>query len=117
MATQEFFSIDDIETVKEQLRNMPDMNKQRMTKRQALDEMKRELLELAVNKGYKTDEIKSVLAELGITVSVKMINDIILENKEQKKTRKSNKKINKNNTQSLSLELNTLQTNSNEIEE
>ncbi|PHM37644.1 hypothetical protein Xmau_03862 [Xenorhabdus mauleonii] len=117
MTTQEFFSIDDIETAKEQLRNMPDMNKQRMTKRQALDEMKRELLELAVNKGYKIDEIKSVLEGLGITVSAKMINDVISENKEQKKTRKSNKKNNKNNTQIPSLELNTLQTNSNKIEE
>ncbi|MDE9567151.1 hypothetical protein KKI93_25020, partial [Xenorhabdus bovienii] len=63
-----------------------------MTHRQALDEMKEELLELALNKGYKISEIKLVLEELGISVNVKNINDVISENKKQKKSRKSNKK-------------------------
>ncbi|WP_118987950.1 molybdopterin-guanine dinucleotide biosynthesis protein MobC [Photorhabdus sp. CRCIA-P01] len=99
MASQKFFSIEEIKLAKEQLQEMPDLNKQRMTLDQALDDMKDDLLVLFNKKGYKIYEIKSALDSVGITVSTRKINEIISNNKKQK-INKKNKIYNTKNTES-----------------
>ncbi|WP_426575596.1 hypothetical protein ACP179_01745 (plasmid) [Xenorhabdus stockiae] len=92
MATQNFFSIEEIEKARQHLKEMQDLNTTRRTSRQALEDMKPELSELLNQKGYKIDEIKSTLDSLGFSFSTRMINEVLSEEKKQKKPRSTNKK-------------------------
>lgn len=89
MAANSYYTIEQLELAKMQLAELPDLNSSRMTGKDVLENLREQLVELSVKKGYTAVEIKSALDSAGIVVSVKAIKDAIDKNEVTKKKRAS----------------------------
>lgn len=89
MAANSYYTIEQLELAKMQLAELPDLNASRMTGKDVLENLREQLIELSVKKGYTAVEIKSALDSAGIVVSVKAIKDAIDKNEVTKKKRAS----------------------------
>ena len=87
MAANSYYTIEQLELAKMQLAELPDLNASRMTGKDVLENLREQLVELSVKKGYTAVEIKSALDSAGIVVSVKSIKDAIDKNEVTKKKR------------------------------
>ena len=87
MAANSYYTIEQLELAKIQLTELPDLNASRMTGKDVLENLREQLVELSVKKGYTAAEIKSALDSAGIVVSVKAIKDAIDKNEVTKKKR------------------------------
>lgn len=94
MADKRWYSIEDVELAKSSLDNLPDLTAIRLTKTDVLEQLKDKIIELANNKGYSLEDIRSALDSAGISASVKTIREILSSAKKTpsrtKKSRKSN---------------------------
>ncbi|WP_174889647.1 molybdopterin-guanine dinucleotide biosynthesis protein MobC [Candidatus Williamhamiltonella defendens] len=90
MTSKKYYTVEQVEKVKEVLEELPDLKKMRLTKDDVLDNLKAQITKLALNKGYVSEDIKSALESAEIKVGLKSIQKIILEKKlERKKSLKN----------------------------
>lgn len=90
MAKQQTYSQTQLDKVKAQLAELPDLSKEKISTREALDELKEQIVELASKKGYTAGEIKTALEGVGMSVTVKAINEMISAPKKRRTTRPKN---------------------------
>ncbi|EKQ5162999.1 molybdopterin-guanine dinucleotide biosynthesis protein MobC [Salmonella enterica] len=90
---QKWFTRDDIELAKQALSELPDLTEKRLTRNDALQELKAQIIELAEKKGYSADDIKSALEGAGIPAGLKAIREIMATRKTPRRsnTRSSRK--------------------------
>ncbi|TQI77309.1 hypothetical protein FHU10_5291 [Serratia fonticola] len=77
MAEKKWYSIEDVELAKSSLDDLPDLTPTRLTKTDVLEQLKEKIIELANNKGYSVEDIRSALESAGIPTSVKAIREIL----------------------------------------
>ncbi|MBL5829184.1 molybdopterin-guanine dinucleotide biosynthesis protein MobC [Serratia fonticola] len=77
MAEKKWYSVEDVELAKSSLDDLPDLTPTRLTKTDVLEQLKEKIIELANNKGYSVEDIRSALESAGIPTSVKAIRDIL----------------------------------------
>ncbi|AHK22080.1 mobilization protein (plasmid) [Yersinia similis] len=94
MAINSYYTQEQLELAKMQLADLPDLNASRMTGKDVLANLREQLIDLSVKKGYSVTEIKSALDVAGITVSAKAIKETIDSNITMKKKKASAAKIN-----------------------
>ncbi|MBK4362272.1 molybdopterin-guanine dinucleotide biosynthesis protein MobC, partial [Candidatus Hamiltonella defensa] len=64
---------------------LPDLKKIRFTKDDVLENLKSQIIKLALNKGDVSEDIKSALESAGIKVGLKAIQKILSEKKLERK--------------------------------
>lgn len=94
MADKKWYSIEDVELAKSSLDDMPDLTATRLTKSDVLEQLKEKIIELANNKGYSVDDIRSALDSAGIPTSVKAIREILSSGKKSTPRTARSKKVN-----------------------
>ncbi|MBK4361701.1 molybdopterin-guanine dinucleotide biosynthesis protein MobC, partial [Candidatus Hamiltonella defensa] len=62
---------------------LPDLKKIRFTKDDVLENLKSQIIKLALNKGYVSQDIKSALESAGIKVTLKDIQKMIFDKKKK----------------------------------
>lgn len=77
MSDKKWYSVEDVELAKTSLDELPDLSKTRLTKSDVLEQLKDKIIELADNKGYSVEDIRSGLDSAGIQTSVKAIREIL----------------------------------------
>lgn len=77
MAEKKWYSTEDVELAKSALDDLPDLTPNRLTKTDVLEQLKGKIIELANNKGYSVEDIRSALESAGIQTSVKAIREIL----------------------------------------
>lgn len=85
MAVKIFYTKEQIEIAKAQLEALPDLTEIRLTGKDALENLKTQILELATQKGYSAKDIKSALETCQINVSERAIKDVMSSPKGNKK--------------------------------
>jgi hypothetical protein len=93
MATQQFFTQEQIEEAKLKLENLPDLSPKRITRNEALDSLRETILMLAKEKGYNAKDIKSVLDGMQFGFSERAISDVLKDNNKGKKQKRDRKVI------------------------
>jgi len=91
MATQQFFTQEQINEAKSRLENLPDLSPTRITRNEALDSLRGTILMLVKEKGYNAKDIKSALDDMQFGFSEKAISDVIKENGKAKKQARDRK--------------------------
>ncbi|ATW30939.1 molybdopterin-guanine dinucleotide biosynthesis protein MobC (plasmid) [Candidatus Williamhamiltonella defendens] len=84
MASKKYYTVEQLEKVKEMLEELPDLKKIRFTKDDVLENLKAQIIKLALNKGYVSQDIKSALESAGIKVTLKDIQKMIFDKKKEK---------------------------------
>jgi len=84
IASKKFYTVEELEKAKEVLEELPDLKKMRLTKDDVLKNLKAQIIKLALNKGYVSEDIKSALKSAGIKVALKDIQKIISDKKKKK---------------------------------
>ena len=77
MAATTFYTKEQIETARLQLEELPDLTQTRLTGKDALENLKAQIVELFVRKGYSVKDIKSVLESCQINVSERAIKEVL----------------------------------------
>jgi len=90
MASKKYYTVEQLEKAKEMLEELPDLKKMRLTKDDILENLKAQIIKLALNKGYVSEDIKSALESEDIKVGLKSIQKIISDKKLEKKVIKNN---------------------------
>ncbi|GFN47313.1 molybdopterin-guanine dinucleotide biosynthesis protein MobC [Candidatus Regiella insecticola] len=85
MASKKYYTIEQLDSAKKMLKELPDLKKQRLTGDEMLKELKTQLVKLASDKGYDAEDIKSVLEGAGIKIGLKPIKEIIYAKKSNRK--------------------------------
>lgn len=85
MATQQFFTQQQIEEAKTRLENLPDLSPTRITRNDALENLRSTILMLAKEKGYTVKDIKSALDSMKFVFSERSISEILKEDESGKK--------------------------------
>ncbi|MQL50074.1 MULTISPECIES: hypothetical protein [Photorhabdus] len=85
MATNTFYTKEQIEMAKNQLEALPDLTETRLTGKDVLENLKTQILKLATKKGYSAKDIKSALETCQINVSERAIKDVMSSQKGNKK--------------------------------
>lgn len=88
MARNVFYTSEQLEKAKQQLSELPDLSKNKLTQYDMLDKLKSQIVDLATKKGYTAKEIKSALGSCGINIAEKSIKETISAN--NKKSPKKN---------------------------
>ncbi|ASV34519.1 molybdopterin-guanine dinucleotide biosynthesis protein MobC (plasmid) [Candidatus Williamhamiltonella defendens] len=83
MASKKYYTVEQLEKVKEMLEELPDLKKIRFTKDDVLENLKAQIIKLALNKGYVSQDIKSALESAGIKVTLKDIQKMIFDKKKK----------------------------------
>lgn len=95
MTDKKWYSMDDVELARASLDELPDLSKKRLTKSDVLTQLRDKIIELADNKGYSVEDIRSGLDNAGIQTSAKAIREILNARKKTAgratATRRSNK--------------------------
>lgn len=96
MAAKNFYTHDQIELAKMKLDELPDLSKDKISSKDALDSLRAQIVVLATQKGYSAKEIKSALETCEIVVSERAIRDILSASNGSKKKSagKSKKSVN-----------------------
>jgi hypothetical protein len=94
MAGQQFFTQEQIEAAKQQLENLPDLSPKRITRNEALENLRTTILMLAKEKGYTVKDIKSALDAMKFGFSERAISDVLKENVNAKKLPRGKKSTN-----------------------
>ncbi|WPM86262.1 mobilization protein MobC (plasmid) [Apirhabdus apintestini] len=96
MAAKNFYTHDQIELAKMKLDELPDLSKDKISSKDALDSLRTQIVVLATQKGYSAKEIKSALETCEIVVSERAIRDMLSASNGSKKktTGKSKKSVN-----------------------
>ncbi|AWK17439.1 molybdopterin-guanine dinucleotide biosynthesis protein MobC [Candidatus Williamhamiltonella defendens] len=81
MASKKYYTVEQVEKAKEMLEELPDLKKIRFTKDDVLENLKSQIIKLALNKGYVSQDIKSALESAGIKVTLKDIQKMIFDKK------------------------------------
>ncbi|AWK15697.1 molybdopterin-guanine dinucleotide biosynthesis protein MobC [Candidatus Fukatsuia symbiotica] len=92
MALKKYYTLEQLDSAKRRLEELPDLKKQRMTGDEMLKELKAQLVKLASDKGYEAADIKSVLDSVGIKIGLKPIKEIIYAKNLAKKCHTAEKK-------------------------
>lgn len=92
MVSQQFFTQQQIEEAKSKLENLPDLSPSRITRNDALENLRSTILVMAKEKGYTVKDIKSALDSMKFVFSERSISDIIREDVGGKKRRTVKKK-------------------------
>ncbi len=69
--------MEDIELAKSALSEMPDLTASRLTKSAVLEQLKEQIVELSLKKGYSVEDIRSALDSAGIKASAKSVRDVL----------------------------------------
>lgn len=77
MTDKKWYSVEDIELAKSALSEMPDLTPTRLTKSDVLEQLKEQIVELSLKKGYSVEDIRSALDTVGIKASVKSVRDVL----------------------------------------
>lgn len=85
MATQQFFTQQQIDEAKSQLENLPDLSPTRITRNDALENLRATILMLGKEKGYTAKDIKSVLDSMKFVFSERSITEILKDDESGKK--------------------------------
>ncbi|QIE99886.1 mobilization protein MobC (plasmid) [Pantoea stewartii] len=85
MATQQFFTQEQIDEAKSRLENLPDLSPKRITRNEVLESLRGTILMLAKEKGYNAKDIKSALDEMQFGFSERAISDVLKDNGKGKK--------------------------------
>lgn len=85
MAGQQFFTQEQIEAAKQQLENLPDLSPKRITRNEALENLRSTILMLAKEKGYTVKDIKSALDAMHFGFSERAISEVIKDSSNGKK--------------------------------
>ncbi|WP_174891608.1 molybdopterin-guanine dinucleotide biosynthesis protein MobC [Candidatus Hamiltonella defensa] len=83
MASKKYYTVEQLEKVKEMLEELPDLKKIKFTKDDVLENLKAQIIKLALNKGYVSQDIKSALESAGIKVTLKDIQKMIFDKKKK----------------------------------
>ena len=87
MTTRKFFTQQELDEAKNQLENLPDLSRNRITREGAIEHLKETILMLAKERGYSVADIKSSLDAMKFNFSAKAISGVINAVNENKKTR------------------------------
>ncbi|EMW9952663.1 molybdopterin-guanine dinucleotide biosynthesis protein MobC [Salmonella enterica] len=94
--------MEDIELAKSALSEMPDLTPTRLTKSDVLEQLKEQIVELSLKKGYSVEDIRSALDSAGIKASARSVRDILNSTKKlpsrTSRTRKSIKETTEKST-------------------
>ncbi|EEI3608740.1 molybdopterin-guanine dinucleotide biosynthesis protein MobC [Salmonella enterica] len=92
MTDKKWYSIEDIELAKAALSEMPDLTPTRLTKSAFLEQLKEQIVELSLKKGYSVEDIRSALDTAGIKASAKSVRDVLTSAKKSpsRKVRNNN---------------------------
>ncbi|EBC0148977.1 molybdopterin-guanine dinucleotide biosynthesis protein MobC [Salmonella enterica] len=77
MMDKKWYSVEDIELAKSALSEMPDLTPTRLTKSDVLEQLKEQIVELSLKKGYSVEDIRSALDSAGIKASARSVRDIL----------------------------------------
>lgn len=77
MTDKKWYSVEDIELAKSALSEMPDLTPTRLTKSDVLEQLKEQIVELSLKKGYSVEDIRSALDSAGIKASTRSVRDIL----------------------------------------
>lgn len=77
MAAKNFYTHDQIELAKMKLDELPDLSKDKISSKDALESLHAQIVALATQKGYSAKEIKSALETCEIVVSERAIRDLL----------------------------------------
>lgn len=77
MTDKKWYSVEDIELAKSALSEMPDLTPTRLTKSDVLEQLKEQIVELSLKKGYSVEDIQSALDTAGIKASAKSVRDVL----------------------------------------
>lgn len=77
MARTQTFTQEQLDQTIKALSELPDLSRNKIAKADFLDSLKDQIVSLANTKGYSAAEIKSALAQVNVTVSVKSITDLL----------------------------------------
>ncbi|EHZ2638683.1 molybdopterin-guanine dinucleotide biosynthesis protein MobC [Salmonella enterica] len=77
MTDKKWYSVEDIELAKAALSEMPDLTPTRLTKSDVLEQLKEQIVELSLKKGYSIEDIRSALDSAGIKASARSVRDIL----------------------------------------
>ncbi|WP_324030816.1 mobilization protein MobC (plasmid) [Pantoea sp. JZ2] len=91
MATQQFFTQEQIDEAKSRLENLPDLSPKRITRNEVLESLRGTILMLAKEKGYNAKDIKSALDEMQFGFSERAISDVLKDNGKGKKQARDRK--------------------------
>ncbi|WP_324022267.1 mobilization protein MobC [Pantoea sp. JZ29] len=91
MATQQFFTQEQIDEAKSRLENLPDLSPKRITRNEVLESLRGTILMLAKEKGYNAKDIKSALDEMQFGFSERAISDVLKDNGKGKKQTRERK--------------------------
>ncbi|EGL7938247.1 molybdopterin-guanine dinucleotide biosynthesis protein MobC [Salmonella enterica] len=69
--------MEEIELAKAALSEMPDLTPTRLTKSAVLEQLKEQIVELSLKKGYSVEDIRSALDTAGIKASAKSVRDVL----------------------------------------
>ncbi len=81
MSRSKTYTQSQIEAAKLKLNELPDLSAQKISTADALVTLRDQIVELASKKGYSSAEIKTALEGVGLSVTVKAINEIISTSK------------------------------------
>jgi len=84
MASKKYYTVEQLEKAKEVLEELPDLKKMGLAKEDVLENLKSQIIKLALNKGYVSEDIKSALESAGIKVGLKSIQKIFFDKKKKK---------------------------------
>ncbi|WP_447880915.1 molybdopterin-guanine dinucleotide biosynthesis protein MobC [Serratia fonticola] len=93
MVDKKWYSVEDVELAKSSLDDLPDLTPTRLTKTDVLEQLKEKIIELANNKGYSVEDIRSALGSAGIPTSVKAIREILSSGKKSTPRATKSKKM------------------------
>lgn len=91
MATQQFFTQEQIDEAKSRLENLPDLSPKRITRNEVLESLRGNILMLAKEKGYNAKDIKLALDEMQFGFSERAISDVLKDNGKGKKQARERK--------------------------
>lgn len=77
MTDKKWYNVEDIELAKSALSEMPDLTPTRLTKSDVLEQLKEQIVELSLKKGYSVEDIRSALDSAGIKASARSVRDIL----------------------------------------
>lgn len=99
MTDKKWYSVEDIELAKSALSEMPDLTPTRLTKSAVLEQLKEQIVELSLKKGYSVEDIRSALDSAGIKASAKSVRDILNSTKKPPSRTSRAKKSDKESTE------------------
>ncbi|EMK4819713.1 molybdopterin-guanine dinucleotide biosynthesis protein MobC [Salmonella enterica subsp. enterica serovar Bareilly] len=99
MTDKKWYSVEDIELAKSALSEMPDLTPTRLTKSAVLEQLKEQIVELSLKKGYSVEDIRSALDSAGIKASAKSVRDILNSTKKSPSRTSRTKKVIKETTE------------------